>query len=264
MEIGISQLAFQAETLEVFFSQANLAGYDLVELSTGKESIPTIAVYEEEAAGIMELSQQYQLPIRSIAQGHSTGNLLATGKLQSQGIRDAVRGLELASKLGAGCTLSTLGSLDPELYYDKAYKNGIQSVREVAKAAEDLKVDFAVEFIWTGFLFSPLEMRDFLDEIGSSAVGFYFDPGNMAIFQYPHHWVRILSRRIKMMHMKDWNGDALHGDWPPLGKGVLDFKAIMGELKASGYEGPMISEVASSVAPIGETATAMREIALLY
>jgi len=49
------------------------------------------------------------------------------------------------------------------------------------------------------------------DEVGSQAIGFYFDPGNMAVFQYPHHWVRILGNHIKMVHMKEWKGNATNG-----------------------------------------------------
>lgn len=77
-------------------------------------------------------------------------------------------------------------------------------------------VAVAVEFMWNGYLFSPLEMKRFLDEIGSKFIGFYFDPGNMAAFQYPQHWARILGSDIKMVHMKDWKGNVLSGGWPGL------------------------------------------------
>ena len=70
-------------------------------------------------------------------------------------------------------------------------------LRKLAPVAAKLKVALAFEFVWNGFLFSPMEAARFLDEVGSDYVGFYFDPGNMAVFQFPHHWVRILGRSAR-------------------------------------------------------------------
>jgi hexulose-6-phosphate isomerase len=117
-----------------------------------------------------------------------------------------------------------------------------------------------VEFVWNGFLFSPLEMKHFLDEVGSDYIGFYFDPGNMAVFQYPHQWVRIVGQHIKMVHLKDWKGRALNGGWTALLEGEVDYAAMNWELRSIGYDGPMISEVPPSIASFQDTATAIRKI----
>lgn len=113
-------------------------------------------------------------------------------------------------------------------------------------------------------MFSPLEMAHFLDEVGSTRVGFYFDPGNMAVFQYPQHWVRILGRRIKLVHLKDWAGNALSGGWTPLLEGNVDFAAVMAELRAAGYDGPLTGEVEPHLAPLEKTADAIRRIMALH
>lgn len=86
------------------------------------------------------------------------------------------------------------------------------------------------------FLFSPLEMRRLLDDVGSPAIGFYFDPGNMAVFQYPHHWVKILEKHIKMVHMKDWKGNALNGRWPALLQGNIEFDRVMEQLRHGSFD----------------------------
>ncbi len=119
----------------------------------------------------------------------------------------------------------------------------MRALQQIAETAEQLKVNLAVEFIWNGFLFSPLEMKHFLDEVGSPYIGFYFDPGNMAVFQFPHHWVRLTGEHIKMVHVKDWKGGALKGSWTPLLEGEVDFGAMNRELRLVGYDGPLISEV---------------------
>jgi hexulose-6-phosphate isomerase len=80
------------------------------------------------------------------------------------------------------------------------------------------------------------------------------------VFQYPHHWVRILGKHVKMVHLKDWKGNALNGGWPALLDGDVDYAAMNRELRAAGYDGPMISEVSPEDAPIRKAADAIRRI----
>lgn len=42
-------------------------------------------------------------------------------------------------------------------------------------------VAIGVENVWNKFLLSPLEFSRFIDEIGSPAVGAYFDAGNVLV-----------------------------------------------------------------------------------
>ena len=58
-----------------------------------------------------------------------------------------------------------------------------------------------------------MEMRDFIDKIGSEYVGSYLDIGNTLYCSYPEDWIRILGDRIKKIHFKDYRIQAggLHG-----------------------------------------------------
>lgn len=82
----------------------------------------------------------------------------------------------------------------------------------------------------------------------------------MALLQYPHHWVRIVGKHIKMVHLKDWQGRALNGGWTPLLQGAVDYTAMNQELRALGYDGPMLSEVPPDLASFADTAAAIRKI----
>ena len=66
--------------------------------------------------------------------------------------------------------------------------------------------------------------------------------------------------RFTTVHLKDWKGGALNGGWTPLLEGEVDFAAMNHELRAIGYDGPMISEVEPALAPIDKTAKAIRTI----
>lgn len=276
MKVGISEIILPDLTLEAFFAEAARAGYETVELVVGGNMPLQLHNKEELIPEINRLSEKYHLPVASLVQWQCTGNLLASGEAQETSIRQTCEALEIAERIGAKASLHTLGVLTPDLYYEDAYQNAVDSLKKIAPTAEKTGVALAVEFVWNGFLFSPLEMRRLLEEVGSDYVGFYFDPGNMAIYQYPHHWVRALGRHIKAMHMKDWEGhvvdggwmkvkkgNVLDGQWTPLLEGKVDLVVLMEELRAAGYDGAMINEVETALAPVEETAKAIRKIIAL-
>lgn len=263
MQVGISQLIARTPSLEAFFQESADAGYEVVELCLRREGELTLESSSEALDRIRRTASDAGVTIVSVTHSHCTGNLLAQGEPQRRSIEETKAGLRVAKALGAYCTLHTLGRLSPDLPYDEAYRNGVASLKQIAPVAEELGVALAVEFVWNGFLFSPLEMRHFLEEINSEAIGFYFDPGNMAVFQYPQHWAGVLGPWIKMVHMKDWRGRALNGGWTPLLEGEIDFPAVMQALRAGGYDGPLISEVSPGLASLEATAEAIRRIAAM-
>ncbi len=260
MQVGISQLIARDMPVPEFLQQAAASGYEVVELCLQREGALTLQSTPAQLAQIPAAATAHNLALVSMTHSHCTGNLLDSGAAQQSSIAETKAGLHIAKELGIDCTLHTLGRLRPDLYYDDAYRNGVRSLQAIAESAEQLNVAVAVEFVWNGFLFSPLEMKHFLDEVGSKQIGFYFDPGNMAVFQYPHHWVRIVGPHLKMVHLKDWQGRALNGSWPALLQGEVDYVAMNRELRAIGYDGPMISEVPPDVASFAETAMAIHKI----
>jgi len=263
MQIGISQIIMSKVSMEEFLQSAAQAGYDVVELSMKAGGPLNGDTTADELAEIAALAAGLDLPISSMTINHCTGNLLASGADQRRSIEETKHGLAAAAKLGAPCTLHTLGSFSADLYYDDAYRNAIVALQEIGKTAASLNVELAFEFVWNGFLFSPLEVKRFLDEVGSEHIGFYFDPGNMAVFQFPQHWVRIIGSHIKRVHLKDWKGRALNGEWTPLLEGAVDFGAVMRELRNAGYAGPLISEVDPNLASLEDTLATARKIAAM-
>jgi L-ribulose-5-phosphate 3-epimerase len=263
VQVGVTQLILGDVPCGEFFRMAAETGYEVVELCLRREGDLTPDMSDAAATAVVEQAGAAGVDIVSMTMGHCTGNLLDTGEARERGIAETVAGLELASRMGIGCVLHTLGGLRADLYYADAYENAIASLKKLAPHADRLGVTIAFEFVWNGFLFSPVEVRRFLDEVGSDNVGFYFDPGNMAVFQFPQHWVRAIGHHVKMAHMKDWRGGALKGEWTPLLEGEVDFAAVVRELRAIGYDGPMISETPPDMASLEATAEAIRRIIAL-
>lgn len=260
MQVGISQLIHGKVPTRQFLDDARAAGYEVVELRLAREGDLTPQTSDADLQAIRDHAAGLGLKLVSMTHSHCTGNLLDGGQAQQTSLQETEAGLRVAQKLGIRCTLHTLGRLKPDVYYDQAYQNAVASLKHLAKTCEKLEIAIAVEFVWNGFAFSPLEMKRLLDDVGSRQIGFYFDPGNMAVFHFPHHWVKVVGRHIKMVHLKDWKGRALKGGWPALLEGEVDYAAMNRELRAIGYDGPMISEVGAETAPLEKTAESIRKI----
>ena len=105
-------------------------------------------------------------------------------------------------------------------------------------------VVIGIENIWNKFLLSPLEMRDYIDEIASPWVGVFLDVGNMLAFGYPQHWIRILGRRIRKIHFKDYRrGMPGLAGFVDLLAGDVDWAAVTDALEEIGYAGWVNAEM---------------------
>ncbi len=128
--------------------------------------------------------------------------------------------------------------------YDKAYERALESYMKIASYAKEVGIMVAIENTWSNFLLSPLEFRDFIDEINSSYIGCYFDIGNVLPYGVPHDWIRILGKRIKSVHIKDFKkGFYTMDGFVNLGEGNIDFLEVSKALRSINYEGWITAEV---------------------
>ena len=178
--------------------------------------------------------------------------------VRSEGVALFETIIDIASSIGVETILVVLGQLTANLFYDEAYDNARESMRTLSGAAERAGVNLAIEYIWNDFLLSPLELGRFCDEVGSERVGFYFDSANMVHTGYPEHWARICGGHMMAVHVKDFVRKTR--EWPALLEGDVDFQAVMRELKAIGFDGPLVSEVSLEAASLTETAQAIEKI----
>ena len=122
-------------------------------------------------------------------------------------------------------------------------ENALLCVQELVPTAEKLQVGIAIENVWNKFLLSPLEMRDFIDQCESEYVGAYFDIGNIILYGYPEQWIRILGKRIRMVHAKDFRASAGNFDgFVMLLEGNVNWPEVMAALREVGYDKAIIGE----------------------
>jgi len=80
---------------------------------------------------------------------------------------------------------------------DIAYKRSQESIKNAVELAEKINVHICVENVENKFFLSPLEMKNFVDEIGSEYVGVYFDVGNINGFcdllEGDANWIEVVK-----------------------------------------------------------------------
>lgn len=259
---GINIWSFPADMdLLACMKLAKAAGFDGIELALAGKGPLSMQSSDQKIMQVRAMAQDHGLTVSGLATGlywqFSLTSDITANRERAKHI--ARRQIEAAALLGADAALVCPGAVgvdfkpedvvpdvqDMEFFagsevipYDVAYERAAEAFWELAPHAQAQGVKIGIENIWNKFLLSPLEMRDFVDNIGSSAVGVWLDVANMLQFGYPEHWIRILGPRIIKVHFKDYRRSVggLDG-FVDLLAGDVNWPAVMAALRAAGYEG---------------------------
>ena len=263
MKKGISIWSFQNQPLEKSFAVAKDAGFDGVEVAIAEDGEVNLKSTEKELLAVKASAQNNGIELYSVASGLYWSNwLTADCECERNRAKDIVkRHLETAKILGCDTILVVPGSVNADFAapgrvvdYLDAYNRSLEAFGELKETAEKLKVSIGIENVWNKFLTSPVEMRDFIDKIGSDYVGSYFDVGNVLFNGYPEHWIKILAGRIKKVHFKDYRiaAGGLHG-FVDLLAGDVNYPAVVDALKSVGYDGYVTAEMIPAYTHYPET-----------
>jgi hexulose-6-phosphate isomerase len=235
-------------------AEAKAAGFEGIELAIGTEGVLHTQSDEATCRAYRKLADTHGLALETVAAGLSwecspTDPDPATRARSIQLHADA---LQRAAWLGAGAMLMVPGAVTipwepaygPVRYYD-AVERARHAARQLAPLAERLGVQLCLENVWNGLFYSPTEFAAFIDSIGSSHVGVYFDVGNvLGYHQHPPHWIEILGNRIRRVHIKDFKKDVgnLSG-FCDLLAGDVPWPQTIAALRGIGYDKTLVAEM---------------------
>ncbi len=173
--------------------------------------------------------------------------------VREQSVQMHAAALQRAAWLGCDAMLMVPGVVgcpfvpDQKVRYDRAIDRCREAVKRLLDTAERVAVDLCIENVWNGMFLSPVELRDFIDSFGSSRLGVYFDVGNLLGYhQHPPHWIELLGKRIKRVHIKDFKHEF---DWSGkysfcrLGEGDVPWPESMAALRSVGYDRTIVAEM---------------------
>ena len=248
MKKGICFGALGEASFNTAFAKAKKFGYDGVELSFDEGgNLLNLNSTEKDLVNIKKIANDEGIELYSVASGlYWAYSLTSDNEADRNKAKDIVKKqLESAQGLGCDTILIVPGATGVDfapalgiVNYEVAYSRSLEAICELAPYAEKCGVAIGIENVWNKFLVSPLEMRSFIDSIGSDYVGSYFDVGNTMQISYPQHWIDILGKRIKKVHFKDFKCDIGNiGGFCDLLAGDVDYKAVMDAFKRIGYDG---------------------------
>ncbi len=233
--------------------EAKELGFEAIELAVGSKGVLTHHTTKAQCEDIAATAQKIGIDISSVASGESwicspTAN---DGKTRARIIDFTSKALQVTKWLGTDAYLFVPGAVnvfflpDAEVIdYDVCYERAKDANKQILPAAEETGVAICIENVWNKFLLSPLEMRDFIDGFNSQMVCAYFDVGNVLLTGYPDQWIRILGKRIKRVHVKDFKLSVGTAEgFVDLLEGDVDFEAVKKALADVGYDGYVTAEL---------------------
>ena len=262
MKKGINIWSFTSGTLLDKFRLAADAGFEGVEVAISDEGELGLDVTKEKLLEIRKAANDLGLEIYSVCNDLVWSNSLTSPDREERerAKRFVRRQLEVASILGAdtilivpGCVSASFAPNFGVVDYDVAYELARESITELIPDAEKYGVVIGVENVWNKFLLSPLEMRTFIDSFDSPWVQSYFDVGNVMLTGYPEQWIKILGKRIKKVHFKEFRTavGTLDG-FVDLLAGDVNWNAVVAALESVGYDGWVTGEMIPAYAQHSE------------
>lgn len=246
MKIGINQWAFPGDMPAVdAIDLAKQIGFEAFEVCIGDDGPVRMDATQEDLTAIRRHADRIGIALTSVGSAMGWRYALCSPDAQErQKAKDTcARLLQMAQWLGVHSVLTVAGNVTAEVRYDVALEHALASIEDLVPTAEKHRVCLAVENVWNKFLLSPVETRDFIDQCQSEYVGAYFDIGNIILYGYPEQWIRILGRRIRMVHAKDFRtatGNAT--GFVMLMEGDVDWPAVMAAFRDIGYDDALVAE----------------------
>ena len=240
-------------TIEQCFDKAVAAGFPAVEPNFALEGELTPDTKDAGVLRVKRMAEDHALELASL----STGVYWAAPpthddpKVRARASELIRRQLETAALLGVGAILVVPGLVgaefipgSPVIQYDTAYARAQEFIASAAAHAKACNVVIGVENVWNKLLLSPMEMRAFVDGCASPFVKAYFDIGNVLLYGYPEHWIRVLGSRIVRVHVKDFKTSVgnING-FTDLLAGDVNFPEVMKALREVGYDSFITAEM---------------------
>ncbi len=235
------------------FAQAKKEGFEAVEVALSAGGELGLSATEKDAQGVVRAARDAGVRIASVATGLFWGKSLSSNDpgVRAEALEIGRRLIDAAAWLDAGAVLLIPGAVDVffdpaagVVDYDTVHKRASDAVASLLPLAAASKIAIGLENVWNKFLVDPFAMRAFIDQFNSDWLGAYFDVGNAMLVGYPEQWIRILGKRIKRVHLKDFRrGVGTADGFVDLLAGDVNWPEVMKALRDAGYSGPLTAEM---------------------
>jgi len=229
------------------------AGFEGFEPDLSEDGPLNLKSTAAEIRQVGRLIRSHGLEITSLATGLYWGAnaVSASARNRKAAARILRRQIETAARLETDTILVVPGAVGAdfipdaeEVPYDQAWERAGELISQALPLAGKHGITIGIENVWNKFLLSPLEMKAFIDQFADKHVGVYFDVGNALANGYPEHWIRILGKRIRRVHVKDYRRAVGSVDgFVDLLSGDVNWPEVVGALRETRYSGWTTAEM---------------------
>ena len=244
MKVGIRD-GMLPVSFEESFQKAKEIGFDGVEVCMGVNYREHLLWQDGGIDKVNSLAEAAGVEIPSLSPGGFTAYsfMHPTDSTRSEGIAKLQYLAETAPQLGAKVILVPFfgnGKIEDDHIDAPRFIDGLKAAVETA---EKYGISLAIEST-----LSAEQHQRIIDNVGSSAVGVYYDMGNATGFGYDSPAeIRSLGSAISQMHIKDTSGN--HA-----GEGDVDFPAVFDATHAIGYDSWFVLETPGKEDPVASAA----------
>ena len=244
MKVGIRD-GMLPVSFEESFQKAKEIGFDGVEVCMGVNYREHLLWQDGGIDKVNSLAEAAGVEVPSLSPGGFTAYsfMHPTDSTRSEGIAKLQYLAETAPQLGAKVILVPFfgnGKIEDDHIDASRFIDGLKAA---AETAEKYGISLAVEST-----LSAEQHQRIIDNVGSSAVGVYYDMGNATGFGYDSpSEIRSLGSAISQMHIKDTGGN--HA-----GEGDVNFPAVFDATHAIGYDSWFVLETPGMDDPVASAA----------
>jgi L-ribulose-5-phosphate 3-epimerase len=233
--VGCSTNCYHGFDLDTALRGIAGAGFERVELTSVidyTEHVMPEGMSGEDISSLVDTLHSFGLSPMSLS-GHS--NLASR-----EGVESFKRRLDFAKAIGIPVVNTGPGEVETPSGRNRFF----QYISDVAEHAEKTGVTVALE-THGELMGSGKAAAEVIRTVNSPWIRINYDTGNVIFYGgvRPEDDIRFALPFLAHIHLKDKRGGRKVWDFPPLGRGELDFHALFHALTESGYAGPISVEI---------------------
>ena len=250
MNIGFNSVTLDKDNIQTVFEKISAIGYSAIELNA--EVLPWAKPHIDEKTSdnqleeIKNLSLKYSLKISSI--GAHIDLSSTNNKLRKTNVNYVKKCIDHAEKISSPIVHILSGELKKNENKEEKTNLFYDSVKQLSNYALDKKIKLGIEAIAGHVFHSHFDFKKIWNIIGEENIWVNYDPSHYEVQKFNiDETINLLGTKIIHVHMKDAMGKYPYFQFPPLGKGNIDFKNIINKLKKFGYNGVLSAEYEAQV-----------------
>ncbi|SNZ17476.1 Sugar phosphate isomerase/epimerase [Terribacillus aidingensis] len=203
--------------------------------------------------------------LKSAAKHNGINILSVLPYLTAGDLKATEHALQIAQKLGAVTIRLGVPSYDRSQHYNDLFRAAAAYLYEAEQMCKQYKVKGLIETHHGTIAPSASLAHRLVCPFDSANIGVLYDPGNMVHEGYENHrmGLELLGDYLAHVHVKNarWQKEQQYADgtvdwsveWTSIEKGVVNWKQVLSDLKAVGYNGYIGMEDFSASMPVKES-----------